>query len=105
MAESAPYWKDGRWWIDKDPDDERYCVGNVLRDLVDGNTTAVSFEVIVQGVTLLETGTPQGERGHLLPVKLSGFGPEGTESFCTFRVTCANTERFDRTVWFNRVDN
>lgn len=100
-----PYEKDGRWYIDKDPDDKLYYVANVTNQLADSATTAVAFEVIPQGVEVLEQGAPQGERGGLLPVKLTGMGPNDTESFCTFRVICENTEQFDRTIYFNRVDN
>lgn len=105
MTAIEPYEKDGKWWIDKDPDDKLYYVANVIDALTDGGTSAVSFEVITKGVIALEQGKPQGERGGLLVVKLDSMGPEGTDSYCKFRVTCANTEQFDRTIWFNRVEN
>lgn len=105
MGRDEPYVKDGRWYIDKDPEDKRYYVANVTQQLADSATTAASFEAIPQGVTLLEKGAPQGELGGLLPVKIGGMGPEGTESYCLFRVTCANGEQFDRTIHFNEVDN
>ena len=105
MGRNEPYVMDGRWYIDKDPNDKLYYVANVISQLVDSATTAVSFEAIPEGITLLEKGTPQGERGGLLPVKLEGMGMDGAESFCLFRVTCANGEQFDRTIHFNRVDN
>jgi hypothetical protein len=100
-----PYLKNGKWFVDSDPDDKLYYVGDVTNALVDGGTSAVSFEPIVEGGTLLEKGSPQGDRGGLLPVKLTGMGGADTESFCTFRVTCANTEQFDRTIYFKKVDN
>ena len=105
MGRNEPYVQDGRWYIDKDPDDKRFYVANVIKQLGDSATTAASFEALPQGVTLLEKGTPQGERGGLLPVKIGGMGPKNTESFCLFRVTCANGEQFDRTIYFNEVSN
>lgn len=103
MTAIAPYEKDGKWWLDKDPDDKLYYVADVTAALRDGATSAASFEAIPQGVTVLEVGKPQGELGGLLPVKLGSM--TGTESCCVFRVTCANTEQFDRTIWLNKVDN
>lgn len=105
MGKDEPYELNGRWYIDKDPDDKLFYVANVTAQLVDSNTTALSFEVIVEGVTLLEKGLPQGERGGLLPVKLGGMGPDDSDSYCIFRVTCANTEQFDRTIYFASVEN
>lgn len=104
MIKIEPYEKDGRWYIDKDPDDKLYYVANVTSQLVDSATTALSFEALPQGVEVLEKGSPQGDRGGLLPVKLTGMGGDDEESYCIFRVTCANTEQFDRTIYFNRVD-
>lgn len=93
-----------KWTVDKDPDDKLFYVANVTKDLTDSGTTAVSFEAVVSGVTVLAQAAPQGPSGGLLAVKLGGFG-EDDNTFCTFRVTCANTEQFDRTIWFNRVSN
>lgn len=104
---SAPYQKpagSGKWFVDKDPDDELYYVANVTADLTDSATTAVSFETIATGVTVLETASPQGNLGGLLAVKVGGLGMTG-ESSLTFRVTCANTEQFDRTIYFNKEEH
>lgn len=105
MGKVEPYELNGRWYIDKDPDDKLFYVADVTKQLVDSNTTAVSFEAIPEGVTLLEKGAPQGDRGGLLPVKLGGMGPDESDSFCIFRITCANTEQFDRTIYFAKVEN
>ena len=105
MANATPYQVGDKWTIDKDPDDKLYYVANVTAQLVDGATSTVSFEVILQGVELLEKGAPQGNLGGLLPVKLGSMGAVNTESYCTFRVTCANGEQFDKTIYFNRVSN
>lgn len=104
MAATKPRLIGEKWTIDKDPDDKLFYVANVTKDLTDSGTTAVSYEPIISGVTLLAQAAPQGPLGGLLAVKLGGFG-EDDDTFCTFRVTCANTEQFDRTIWFKRVSN
>jgi hypothetical protein len=98
-----PYFKNGKWFVDKDPDEESYYVADVGQELVDRATTITSVEVIVGGVTKLEGPSVQGS---LIVVKLKGMDvTDGADNFWTARVTCANTERFDRTTWLNRVDN
>jgi hypothetical protein len=98
-----PYFVDGKWFCDKDPDEKSYFVADIAIELAKRGTTAVSVEVIPGGVTVTEGPDIQG---HLIVVKLEGWGEgDGGENFWTARVTCANTERFDRTTWLNRVDN
>jgi hypothetical protein len=97
---NAPYLEAGKWWSEKHPLDERYWVANITIDLAERGTTAVSVEAIVAGVTVLQQPVIQGK---LIPVKLGGFNAAtGAVNFCTFRVTCANGERFDRTVSFKQ---
>ena len=97
---NAPYLEAGRWWSEKHPLDERYWVANITIDLVERGTTAVLVEAIVAGVTVLQQPVIQGK---LIPVKLGGFNAAtGAVNFCTFRITCANGERFDRTIWFKQ---
>ena len=105
MARTQPELVAGKWRLDKDRDDQLWYVANVIAQLIDAATTVVSFEVLPVGVEVLEKGAPQGDRGGLLPVKLGGIGADGTESSCTFRVTCANGERFDKTMYFDEVSN
>jgi len=97
---NAPWLEAGRWWSEKHPLDERYWVANLTIDLDERKTTAVSVEVIAAGVTVLQQPVIQGK---LIPVKLGGFNAAtGAVNFCTFRVTCANGERFDRTIGFKQ---
>ena len=97
---NAPYLDAGRWWSEKHPLDERYWVANITIDLAERGTTATSVEALVAGVTVLQQPVIQGK---LIPVKLGGFNPAtGASNFCTFRVTCANGERFDRTISFKQ---
>lgn len=105
MARTKPEFTGDKWRLDKDPDDKLWYVFNVIAQLTDGATTAVSFEALPEGVTVLEKAAPQGTFNGLLPVKLGGMGAAGTESLCTVRVTCANGEQFDRTMYFDRVSN
>jgi hypothetical protein len=97
---NAPYLEVGKWWSEKHPLDERYWVADITIDLAERGTTAVKVDAIVAGVTVLQQPVIQGK---LIPVKLGGFNAAtGAVNFCTFRVTCANGERFDRTIWFKQ---
>ena len=97
---NAPFLEAGRWWSEKHPLDERYWVADITIDLAERGTTATSVERIVAGVTVLEEPVIQGK---LIPVKLGGFNAAtGAINYCTFRVSCANGERFDRTIWFKQ---
>ena len=99
-TQNAPYLEAGKWWSEKHPLDERYWVANITVDLAERGTTAKTVEAIVAGVTVLQDPVIQGK---LIPVKLGGFNAAtGAVNFCTFRVTCANGERFDRTIWFKQ---
>lgn len=100
---TAPYQKGNQWWIDKDPDDQRFYSADVTNDLTDMNTTIQSVNTIVSGVTVLQAATFQGS---VITVKLGGLDVSaGGQNFCTFRVTCVNGEQFDRTIWFARDDH
>lgn len=100
---SNPYLQNGKWYIPKDPDDERFYTADVAQDLTDSNTTVASVATIVSGVTVVTAAVFNGSK---LTVKLGGLDitPNG-QNFCTFRVTCANSEIFDRTIWFVREDH
>jgi len=98
-----PYFKDGKWWVDKDPDEQSFYVANITKELQDRGTTAVSVEPVVKGVEILIQPQVQGS---FVVIKLGGMDVgAGGENYWTARVTCANGERFDRTMHFNRVEN
>lgn len=100
---TAPYFTNGKWWIDKDPDDQLFYYADVSTHLTDSGTTAISVTAIVAGVEIL---TPAVNQGAIMAVKLGGLDlADGAENFCTFRITCANTEQFDKTIWFKRQEN
>jgi hypothetical protein len=100
VTPNAPYLEAGKWWSEKHPLDERYWVADLTIDLDERGTTAKEVEVLEAGVAVLEQAVIQGK---LIPVKLGGFNPvPGAVNSCTFRVTCANGERFDRTIWFKQ---
>ena len=100
VTPNAPSLEAGRWWSEKHPLDERYWVADITIDLDERGTTATSVVAIEAGVTVLEQPVIQGK---LILVKLGGFNAAtGAVNFCTFRVTCANGERFDRTIWFKQ---
>ena len=102
IVPDAPYYRNGRWSIDKVPEDERYYVADFRIDIAEAGSPAVKAEAIPSGVKVLEQAVVQGA---LIPVKLGGFDElRGALNFCTFRVTLANGEQIDRTLWFSRVD-
>lgn len=105
MANVAAYTKGGKQYFDKDPDDQLFYVANIAADLTDSATTAASYTLITSGVTVLQQAAPQGTNGSLLAVKIGALTTVAGDPFVTFRVTCANGEQFDRTVYFNSVDN
>lgn len=94
----APYFNDGKWWIDVDQDDINYIVADITQDLTDRATTVLSVDLDPTCVTVLEGPDAQGS---LIVVKVTMAPLEGVIPHLTFRVNCANTEQFDRTVWFN----
>jgi len=94
----GPYQVSGRWTIDKHPLDEFYCVADISFDLTESVSTAASVIAITGGVTLLEAPVVQGA---LVPVKIGGLDEvPGALNFCTLRITLANGEQLDRTIWF-----
>ena len=97
---NAPYLELGRWWSEKHPLDERYWVADITIALAERNTTATSVVALVAGVVVLEQPVVQGK---LIPVKLGGFNAAiGASNFCTLRITLANGERIDRTIYFKQ---
>lgn len=97
----GPYQQDGRWTIDKHPLDEFYCVADISFDLAESQTTAASVIAVPGGVTVLEQPVVQGA---LIPVKVGGLDElSDADNFCTLRVTLANGEQIDRTIWFAKL--
>lgn len=107
----VPYFESGKWWIDKDPDDQYFYSADITDDLAVMGTTAESVAVIVAGVEKLaeptiSVTTVAGAQVTKVTCKLGSFALQDTDPcFVTFRTTCTNTERFDRTIWFKRIDN
>jgi hypothetical protein len=100
---SNPYLQNGKWFVPKDPDDIRYYKFGFAQDLTDSGTTAVSAIAIVAGVTVAVAPVVSGTD---VIVKLGGLDiTDGAANFCTIRLTCANTEQIDRTMWFIREDH
>lgn len=95
----------GKWRLPVDPDDEVNYVFDVTQWLIDNATTAVSFELVPVGVTVLLKGTPQGDRSGLLPAKLKLTEGAASERYCTARTTTADGQKFDKTMYFDPVQN
>lgn len=106
MATSLePKLTNGKWTLQVDPDDEVFYVFDVSQWLIDNATTATSFELIPTGVEVMLKGDAQGDRGGLLPAKLKFTTATVAERFCTARVTTADGQRFDKTMYFTQVQN
>lgn len=107
MATSTkPELINGKWTLKVDPDDEVFYTADVSQWLIDNATTSASFVPILTGMTDLQPGQiPQGDRGGLLPVKLKFAEGASTERSCTWRVTTADGQRFDKTLYFTSVQN
>jgi chitodextrinase len=95
--------QEGVYSLSKDPDEQSYYVGDIGNDLADSNTTATQVKALPVGVEEL---VPAVIQGPLILVKLGGMDtlPSGV-NYCDLRIDCANSERFYRTIQFNRVDN
>jgi hypothetical protein len=105
---SNPTLVGGKWIVYKDPDDIRYYKYGFAQDLTDSGTTAASAVAILSGVTLATDNTGANPRivGTDVIVKLSGLDISANPTnFCTIRLTCANGEQIDRTMWFVREDH
>ena len=103
---AIPVFANNKWTLEVDPDDEVFYVADVGNWLTDNSTTTTSFLLVPTGVTVIEQGLPQGDRGALLPAKLRFTDATGTtERSCTWRVTTADGQRFDKTMYFKPVQN
>jgi hypothetical protein len=98
-----PTFINGKWTVPKDPDDIRFYKYGFAKDLSDSGTTAQSAIAIVAGVTVAVQPYIQGTD---VIVKLGGLDiANNAANFCTIRLTCANGEQIDRTMWFVREDH
>lgn len=103
MNAQEPYFKDGTWQMDVDPDDHNYVVANVAKDLTDRGTTVASVEGIPSaGVVVIE---PAEAQGNLMVALVTLDTTKPAPHFLRFRMTCVNKERFDRTMYFNPEDH
>jgi hypothetical protein len=100
---SDPIFVAGKWLVLKDPDDIRFYKFDFTNDLTDSGTTAASASAIVAGVTVAVAPVIYGS---VIVVKLAALDTAiGALNFCTIRLTCANGEQIDRTMWFVREDH
>lgn len=104
MAEiKQPTFAEGKWRLDKDPNNKHFYRAKLTTDLAVMGTSIASVEVIL-GDGMIKLAEPTFS-GDLVTVMLGGIGTTPEQSFCTFRVTCTNGEQFDRTMWFDKVEN
>lgn len=101
-----PYKVGDRHYVDKDPNNEWYYVFDISAELALSNTTAVSATSTVDRMTVMEGPTLQA--GKYFVVKLSGPSDKTVQTqddaSVKLAVTCANGEKFDKTLWFNQDD-
>ncbi len=116
MAIKGPYKNGDRWMLDKDPNEKSYYAADITQELADRGTTAVSVASMdpgdtIAGVILLEgpviqTKVVAGTTRTYVLVKLGGMDvAANAANYWTARVVCANTEEFDKTTHFNKVEN
>lgn len=101
---TAPYFDSGKWWMDVDPDDHNAVVGNVAQDLTDRATTAESVTALINGVTVLEGPEIQAETLMAALITIDQTANVEIPSI-TFRVSCVDNQRFDRTIHFKLEDH
>lgn len=90
--------------IDIDPDDINFVVWDVSKDLSDRSTTASSSTLLLTGMTATQGPTVQGTTIIAL-LSVTAGTTNAQNPRATARVTCANGERFDRTIYFNLEDH
>lgn len=100
----------GKWTKGKDPDEVRLYQFGFAKELAASGTTILSAVAIVGGVVVAPI-PPSSQAVPLVSgtdvlVMLSGLDITANASnFCTIRVTCANGEQIDGTLWFTREDH
>ena len=110
MSDKKPVLVEGKWTVDRDPDEKSHYAADITEELADRATTAVSVELILVGVVQLELPdiqvvTVEGVERTYIVAFLGGTDTEPPPGWkWVARVTCANGERFDKTTWFNKVD-
>lgn len=100
----------GKWTKGKDPDDIRLYQFGFAAELSASGTTIVSAVAAVSGVAVMpippSTQAVPIVSGTDVLVMLSGLDiSENASNFCTIRVTCANGEQIDGSLWFIREDH
>lgn len=104
MTQYMPYKEGDKHFLDVDTNDEVNYVANVTQWLTDNSTSTLDFTPVPVGCTLIVKGTPQGDLGGLLPVKLK-VDFDVADPHCTFRVDTEDEQQFDKTIWFKEVVN
>lgn len=98
-----------RWYVDKDPDNQWTYVADMTSELTLNNTTASSCAAVLPDnrITVLGGPTVQTPGNLLIKVKFTGptpkTDPSQDDASLTLRVTCANGDQFDKTIWVKPV--
>ena len=100
----------GKWTKGKDPDEVRLYQFGFAKELAASGTTIASAVAAVAGVVVApippsNQAVPQVSGTDVL-VMLGGLEvTANAANFCTIRVTCANGEQIDGSLWFVREDH
>lgn len=97
--------KNDRWTIDADRNDKLIYLWDVRKFCQDSSTTVLAFEMITEGVDVIEQGAPQGERNALLTAKCQVTFGTVAEPFATARFLTEDGQQVDKTIWFKEVTN
>lgn len=96
LVSGGPAYRNNKWYLNKSPGDRLWYVADVTKDLADAATT-------IQSVAVLTAGVVPGSvtfSGSLISLMISGGDTALADNYCTLRVTCVDSEVFDRTFHF-----
>lgn len=95
----------GKWTIPKDPDSKLIYSGNIEDWLADSGSTIDTVIALPTGVTVTPGST--GHQGSKIYSRVEGLDVTNEESVnkLTWRVTLADTQTEDFTIYFSRGEN
>jgi hypothetical protein len=91
--------------MDVDRNDRHIYLWDVTKFCIDSSTAVDSFELVTEGVEVLEQGVPQGEYNALLTARLQVTFGAVAEPYATARFLTEDGQQTDKTFWFKEVVN
>lgn len=111
MTINRDIYKDGdRWYADKDPDNKWHYVADISSELTLNSTTATAVTAIPDRMTVtLAAAIQTSGSSTFVVVQVTGptmpLAANSEDPSITFRVTCANGDIFDKTLYFKAVSD